>query len=81
MYIFSFSSISEKCAFLFKSNIIAILQHSERAGWEWTYIGVVDGEKALEREARSLILIGRRKYLDNCHCSSTVNTDQKQNQA
>ena len=62
-------------------NIIAILQHSERAGWEWTYIGVVDGEKDLEREARSLILIGRRKYLDNCHCSSTVNTNQKQNQA
>ena len=54
MYIFSFSSISEKCAFLFKSNIIAILQHSERAGWEWTYIGVVDGEKALQREARIL---------------------------
>ena len=47
-------------------NIIAILEHSERAGWEWTYIGVVDGEKVLEREARSLILIQRRKYLDKC---------------
>ena len=73
MYIFSFSSISEKCAFLFKTSL---LFYSTVKGRDEN--GRILVSWMVKRPLNeNLILIGRRKYLDNCHCSSAVNTNKK----